>query len=204
MPETPAQPDLSIIIVSWNVRDLLRGCLRSILRREASESSSQESESGELTPDPCSLIPEIIVVDNASADGSAAMVATEFPAVQLIANPDNRGFTGGNNQGIAVAKGRYVFFLNPDTVVLNDALAKMVDCLDAHPDVGIVGPQLRYGDGGLQSSRRRFPTFLAALFESSPIAWHWPNNRWARLYRMEDPAQYFAPFPAREGDWGVR
>ena len=114
------------------------------------------------------------------------MVAAEFPQVRLIANADNRGFTGGNNQGIAVAQGRYVFFLNPDTVVMGDALATMVAYMEAHPDVGVVGPQLRYGDGSLQSSRRRFPTFGSALFESTPLAWHWPDNPWARRYRMED------------------
>ena len=131
---------------------------------------------------------EIIVIDNASSDGSAAMVAAEFPQVRLIANADNRGFTGGNNQGIAVAQGRYVFFLNPDTVVMGDALATMVGYMEEHPDVGVVGPQLRYGDGSLQSSRRRFPTFGSALFESTPLAWHWPDNPWARRYRMEDHA----------------
>ena len=114
------------------------------------------------------------------------MVAAEFPAVRLIANAENVGFTRGNNQGLAVARGRYVFFLNPDTEVVGDALATMVAYLDVHPEVGALGPQLRYGDGGLQSSRRRFPTFATALFESTPLAWHWPANPWARRYRMED------------------
>ena len=114
------------------------------------------------------------------------MVAAEFPAVRLIANAENVGFTRGNNQGLAVARGRNVFFLNPDTEVVGDALVTMVAYLDAHPEVGALGPQLRYGDGGLQSSRRRFPTFAAALFESTPLAWHWPANPWARRYRMEE------------------
>ncbi len=127
-----------------------------------------------------------LVVDNASADGSAAMVAAEFPAVRLFANMENVGFTRGNNQGLAVARGRQVFFLNPDTEVVGDALAEMVAYLDAHPEVGALGPELRYGDGSLQSSRRRFPTLTTALFESTPLAWHWPANPWARRYRMED------------------
>ncbi len=125
-------------------------------------------------------------MDNASADGSAAMVAADFPGVRLIANTENAGFTRGNNQGVAVARGRYVFFLNPDAEVVGDALATMVAYMDAHPEVGALGPQLRYGDGSLQSSRRRFPTFATALFESTPLAWHWPGNPWARRYRMED------------------
>ena len=79
-----------------------------------------------------------------------------------------------------------MFYLNPDTEVVGDALAVMVAYLDAHPEVGALGPQLRYGDGSLQSSRRRFPTFATALFESTPLAWHWPSNPWARRYRMED------------------
>ena len=79
-----------------------------------------------------------------------------------------------------------MFFLNPDTEVMGDALAVMVAYLDAHPEVGALGPQLRYGDGSLQSSRRRFPTFATALFESTPFAWHWSANPWARRYRMED------------------
>ena len=185
MPDAPS-PDLSIIIVSWNVRELLRGCLRSICRDQGSGVRGQGQATPPLTPDACLLTPEIIVIDNASADGSAAMVAAEFPQVRLIANADNRGFTGGNNQGIAVAQGRYVFFLNPDTVVMDDALATMIAYMEAHPDVGVIGPQLRYGDGSLQSSRRRFPTFGSALFESTPLAWHWPDNPWARRYRMED------------------
>jgi len=167
-------PDLSIIIVSWNVRDLLRACLASLAAGAAA------SAEGPL------LTVEVIVVDNASADGSAAMVAAEFPAVQLIANQENRGFTGGNNQGLALARGRYVLFLNPDTVVSPGALYTMVAYMEAHPKVGALGPRLRYGDGSLQSSARRFPTVTTVLFESTPLAWHWPDNPWARAYRMED------------------
>jgi N-acetylglucosaminyl-diphospho-decaprenol L-rhamnosyltransferase len=178
--------DLSIVIVNWNVRDLLRACLRSLVRDQESGVRSQESGPPSLIPDPCLLTPEIIVVDNASTDGSAAMVAAEFPWVHLVANTENRGFTGGNNQGLALAQGHYVFFLNPDTEVVGDALATMLAYMEAHPGVGALGPQLRYGDGSLQSSRRRFPSFATALFESTPLAWHWPDNPWARRYHMED------------------
>lgn len=142
---------------------------------------------------------EIIVVDNASSDGSAAMVAEEFPRVKLIINPDNRGFTRGNNQGLALARGRHVLFLNPDTVVMDDALAVMVAYLDAHPQVGALGPRLRYGDGTLQSSCRRFPTLATALFESTPLAWHWPDNPWARRYRMEDSQDLAPHLPSPQG-----
>jgi N-acetylglucosaminyl-diphospho-decaprenol L-rhamnosyltransferase len=165
MPD-PKSLDLSVIIVSWNVRDLLAACLDSLAG--------------------CGISTETIVVDNASSDGSAAMLAARYPAVRVIANPDNRGFTRANNQGLALSSGRYVLFLNPDTEVVGDALRTMVSYMDEHPRTGALGPRLRFGDGTQQSSRRRFPTLATALFESSPVAWHWPNNRWARWYHMED------------------
>ena len=172
--------DLSVIIVSWNVRDLLRDCLHSL-----------EAHTG--------VALEVIVVDNASGDGSAAMVADEFPRVRAIANAANAGFTVANNQGFELSRGRYVLFLNPDTRVVGDALATMVSYMDTHEAVGALGPQLRYGDGSLQSSRRRFPNLATALFESTPLAWHWPEacNPWARRYRMDD-----VPIPL-EGGQGV-
>jgi GT2 family glycosyltransferase len=92
-----------------------------------------------------------------------------------------------------------VLFLNPDTVVQGDALDRMLAYLDAHPGVGVVGPQLRYGDGTLQSSRRRFPTLASALFESTPLAWHWPDNPWSRWYHMDD----IPPGQPQEVDWVV-
>ncbi len=162
-------PDLSIIIVNWNVRDLLRRCLHSILAR----------------PHPCSL--EVIVVDNGSTDGSAEMVRTEFPQVCLIANPDNRGFTAANNQGLTVARGRYVLLLNPDTEVVGDALETMVTFADAHSDVGVVGPQLLNPDGTVQSSRRRFPTLATALFESTWLQPYAPRRLLARYYVLDRP-----------------
>lgn len=158
-------PTLSIVIVSWNVCDLLAACLASL-----------PSDA------------EVIVVDNASADGSAAMVAADYPAVRLISNADNRGFARANNQGLAEATGRYVLFLNPDTVAQDGAIPGLVAFAEAEPSVGIVGPKLRYGDGTVQSSRRRFPAVVTALCESTPLEWHWRDNPGARRYRMEDRA----------------
>ena len=195
-------PDLSIIIVNWNVRDLLRACLQSLTMDHGPWTVAGASSS---VYRPWSV--EIIVVDNASVDGSVAMVAAEFPEVRLIANAENIGFTRGNNQGVAVARGRYVFFLNPDTELVGDALVTMATYMDAHPEVGALGPQLRYGDGSLQSSRRRFPTFATALFESTPLAWHWPANPWARRYRMEDDKSFevseTSKVSAESVDWVV-
>jgi len=161
--------DLSIVIVSWNVRDLLRRCLSSIL-------AGQEQGPGL----------EIIVVDNASSDGSAGMVRVEFPQVHLIANEQNRGFTAANNQGLALAQGRYLLLLNPDTEVVGDALATMVGYMEAHPQVGALGPQLRYPDGSRQSSRRRFPTLLTALVESTVVQEWWRDSPILRRYYLAD------------------
>ncbi len=161
--------DLSILIVNWNVRDLLRRCLHSIL---------VNLPPGEL---------EIIVVDNGSTDGSGEMIRAEFPRVHLIANAENRGFTAANNQGLAVSRGRYVLLLNPDTEVVGDALAAMVAFADAHPDVGVVGPQLLNPDGTVQSSRRRFPTLATALFESTWLQPYAPRRLLGRYYVLDRP-----------------
>ncbi|MBU0702388.1 MAG: glycosyltransferase family 2 protein [Chloroflexi bacterium] len=166
--------DLSIVIVNWNVRDLLRCCLASLAERAP----------GVAAP---SL--EVIVVDNGSADGSADMIRTEFPHVQLIANDENRGFTAANNQGLARGRGRYLLLLNPDTEVLGDALATMIGYMDERPQVGALGPQLRYPDGTLQPSRRRFPTLTTALVESTIVQQWWADNRILRRYYMADTAE---------------
>ena len=110
---------------------------------------------------------QTIVVDSGSQDGSVAMVREEFPDVTLIASQDNVGFAKGNNLGFAEANGRYVLLLNPDAVVVGDALSVMVDTLVAQPNIGALGPQLLNPDGSVQSSRRRFPTFATGLFEST-------------------------------------
>jgi GT2 family glycosyltransferase len=140
---------LSVLIVNWNVRDLLRDCLRSIERGRGD------------------LAVEVIVVDSASADGSAAMVAAEFPWVTLLPRTDNVGFPRGNNIALAQARGDFLLLLNPDTVVLDDALPVLVAFLQDHPDVGAVGPQLLNPDGSVQSSRRRFPTPATGFLEST-------------------------------------
>jgi N-acetylglucosaminyl-diphospho-decaprenol L-rhamnosyltransferase len=175
----PAQAklDLSIIIVSWNVLSLLRECL-----------SSLQASDGIGWSDGSSPQAEVIVVDNGSGDGTAAAIAAEFPRVRVVANPDNRGFTRANNQGLALSGGRYVFFLNPDTRVAPDTLCRLLEFMDCHPAAGVAGPQLRYGDGSLQSSRRRFPTLGMALFESTPLTWHLSpqRNPWARRYHLDD------------------
>lgn len=150
--------DLSVVVVSFNTRDLLRDCLRSVFATLALPS-----------PDGRQLNSEVWVVDNASADGSAAMVAEEFPSVRLIANEENRGFAAANNQALSRSTGRYVLLLNPDTVVLADALAILVAFMDAHPKAGAAGVALRYPNGAFQHSCFRFPTLLMSFFDFFPI-----------------------------------
>ena len=145
----PNPPLLSIIIVSWNVRELLRACLTSI------------------AANPGDLDLEVIVVDSGSGDGTPTMVAEDFPWVTLVARPDNVGFARGNNIGIRRAHGDLILLLNPDTEVVEAALSTMVDYMQAHTAVGVVGPQLLYPDGTIQSSRRRFPTLATGFWEST-------------------------------------
>lgn len=158
--------DLSVIIVNWNVRDLLRECLRSIERG------------------PGGLRLEVIVVDSASSDGSVAMVANEFPWVVLLPQAENVGFPRGNNIGLYRAKGRYLLLLNPDTEVIGDALPKMVAFLRADPTIGALGPQLLNPDGTIQSSRRRFPTLVTGFIESTWLEGYAPQV--VRQYRALD------------------
>ena len=126
--------DVSIIVVNWNVRDLLRECLRSTL------------EDGGIAPERL----ELIVVDNDSHDGSVDMVRAEFPQLPLIANPHNKGFGSANNQALPLCHGRYVLLLNPDTKVLPGALAALVRHMDATPDAAVMGCRLLNADGSLQ------------------------------------------------------
>jgi len=153
-------PDVSVIIVSYNTRELLRECIESIL-----------CEQGD------GLGVEVIVVDNASADGSAAMVAERFPQVRLIANPDNRGFGAACNQGLEVARGRYALILNADIRAQPGALQRLVEFMDAHPDAAICGGQLRYPDGRIQPSCARNLTLWWVFCEQSMLAKLFPRTR---------------------------
>lgn len=132
--------DLSIAIVSWNTSDLLDQCLKSVY---------------EMTD---GIEFEVIVVDNASSDGSADMVRGRYPRVKLIENTGNVGFARANNQAYAVSSGRHFLLLNPDTICLPNALPMLVDFLDQRPKAGVVGPLILNPDKTLQYSWARFPT----------------------------------------------
>lgn len=169
--EAARRPDVSIVVVSYNTVALLRQCLQAALPANRT---------------PASPTREILVVDNASTDGSAAMVLAEFPTVQLIANERNVGFTRANNQALAVADGRYLCLINPDAELRPGALDALVAYLDTHPTTGVVGPRLLYPDGSPQPSRRRFPS-LATGFVESTVLQRWPaNSRLLRRYYVAD------------------
>lgn len=131
---------VSVIIVSWNTRDILLQCLDS------------------LSEQACRYAMEIIVVDNASSDGSAEAVAKSHPHVRLIRNTENLGFAKANNQGICVGAGRYFCLVNSDVKVLPNCITQLVDYCEQHQGVGMVGPRIVGGDGLLQRSCRGFPT----------------------------------------------
>ena len=132
--------DLSAVIVNWNTRQLLRDCLTSLLA--ASEG----------------LAIEVFVVDNASTDGSAAMIRDDFPSVRLIESPANVGFAAGNNLALRQVSGRHVLLLNSDTLVMGDVLRDAVAWLDAHPAAGVMGPLVLNPDGSHQPSCSSFPS----------------------------------------------
>lgn len=171
--------DVSFIVVSWNVCELLRRCLLSVRQQVTDNGQQPESQVGRLSS-------EIWVVDNASTDDTIEMLGREFPSVRVIANAENVGFTRANNQALAVAQGRYLFLLNPDTELRPGALAALMSYMQANPHAGILGPKLYFGDGSLQSSRRRFPTLATAFVESTRLQQWFPRNRVLTRYYMLD------------------
>ncbi len=162
IPAGPERPLVSVCIANWNCREMLRACLVSLLDQEQG-------------------VPlEVIVVDNASHDGAADMVADEFPDVVLVRNAENVGFSRANNQAARLARGSYLFFLNNDTEVPPHAIVEFVEFAEANPDVAMIGPRLRGADGQPQISYRAKPT-LGALFHRISLL------RWTRVFR---PAYY--------------
>lgn len=149
----PTEPIVSVCIANWNCVELLRRCLESLLRQ------------------PQGVSFEVVVVDNCSDDGAPEMIRREFPQVTLVVNSANVGFAKANNQAASVARGRYLFFLNNDTVVPPYALRRFLDFVEANPGIGMVGPRLRGADGLFQISYRRRPTLPALLHRISLLRW---------------------------------
>lgn len=171
--------ELAVTICSWNTLEDTRACLASLqaLQHEADF--------------------EVIVIDNGSKDGSAAMIETEFPWVRLVKSEKNLGFTGGHNLAVSMREAPDVLLLNSDTVVHPGALRTLVDFAKTHPEAGIFGPKLLNPDGSLQLSCRRFPNPVAALFRSTLLGRLFPNNRYTRDYLMAD----WDHSQSREVDW---
>jgi GT2 family glycosyltransferase len=152
-----AATDLSIIVVNWNTCRLLEACLQSV------EAARHD------------LSVEVFVVDNGSTDGSVDLVRQRFPAVELIANASNRGFSAANNQAVERARGRYLLLLNSDAAVETDALPTLVAYADEHPEAGVIGPKLLNPDGTLQPSGGRFPTPASTV--ASLLGMNWLTGR---------------------------
>ena len=150
--------NVSIIIINWNTREVLRECLASVVANMAG------------------LSVEVFVVDNGSTDGSCEMVAQCFPDVRLIRNESNRGFAAANNQAMRIAKGRYLLLLNSDTVVLGDVIQGSLQYMEEHSDTGILGCRVLNADGSPQMTCARFPTLANLLLLSSGLwRFSWPR-----------------------------
>jgi GT2 family glycosyltransferase len=157
---------LSIAIVNWNTRDLLLDALASIYD----------------APPPFPF--EVIVVDNASTDGSAEAVRERFPQVCLLANTENAGYARGNNQAIERAQGAYILLLNPDVLLPEGGLERAVRFMESHPKCGALGVKQIHPDGKLQRSVRGFPTPLAVFWEMIGLSRLFPQSRLFGAYRM--------------------
>lgn len=153
---------LSIVVVNWNTRDLLAACLASI----------------QSHPPACAF--EVWVVDNSSADGSAAMIRERYGDVRVIENQENVGFARANNQAICASAAKFVLLLNSDTVVNPGALTELVRFMQEHPGAGVAGAQLLNRDGSLQRSVQRFPTCISELMTVSGLF----HQRTARTYEV--------------------
>jgi GT2 family glycosyltransferase len=173
------KPVASIGILTYHSRDLLKGLLESIFRERWKYSY------------------EIIVVDNASSDDAVAMVESTWPSVRLVKNPVNRGVAPARNQIFRMSEREFVIILDVDTEVHPGSLDALVDSMREHPDAGIVGPKLVYGDGRLQLSCRPFPSPLNIAIEGTFLRDWFPRSRFVKDYTLED----WDHAQLREVDW---
>lgn len=163
-PGQPAPPNLSIVIVSWNEWPKLRQCLTSIHR---------------------GMLPavEVLVIDNASSDGTPDLIRTQFPSVDVHCNRRNLGATKALNFGFARARGEFILKLDADTELMNDCTARLLEFLDRHPDVDLVAPRTFNTDGTIQETARHFPGALSGIFGRQSTLTRWfPNNPISRRY----------------------
>lgn len=158
--------DVSIVVVAWNVREILCNCLKSVYNETKGVNF------------------EVIYVDNASKDGSVEMVTKEFPEVKIIQNEKNEGFIRANNQGIEIAEGRYVLLLNSDTLVLENAIAKTVKFADAHPEAAVIGCKVLNPDKTLQRTCFMYPSILNMLLSATHLYKIFPRSKFCGRERM--------------------
>ncbi len=163
--------DLSIIIVNWNTRELLKACLLSLY---------------ETLPE---IDYEVIVVDNASRDGSASMVKDDFPRVLLIENQTNRGFAAANNQALTIMRGRYALLINSDTVLTENAVSLLFSFLEDHPEAAMCCGQLLNADGSKQHSIASFPSLLTLMTNISFLEYLWPQRYPSKRYEWKKPIE---------------
>ncbi|MHC4693556.1 MAG: glycosyltransferase family 2 protein, partial [Planctomycetota bacterium] len=157
---------VSIIIVNWNTENILYDCLQSVYANRGS------------------LKFEVIVVDNASSDGSVEMVKNNFPDVILIENESNRGFAAANNQGMSIAVGEYILLLNSDTVILDNAIVKTIKFADSTPEAAVVACKVLNLDRTLQSTCFMFPSILNLILSITCLDRLFPNNRFFGRERL--------------------
>lgn len=157
---TSAPVDLSVIVLTYNTRDLTCACVRSVM--------------AEAERAPCAI--EIIVVDNASTDGTAAALSQIAPDIRVIVNETNLGFSRGNNVGLRAARGRYLMLLNSDTETQPGALQTLIAFMDTHPDAGACGPMLLNADGSLQPSGRPLPSVWTPIISMTRLYRLWKRD----------------------------
>ena len=163
--------DISVIIVNWNTKDLLRNCLKSVHKTVSN------------------LLLEIIVVDNFSSDGSIAMLREEFPSVITIVNEENKGFGAANNQALAVMKGKYALLLNTDAVLTPQAVKKLWNYFEVDEKAGIVCGQLLNADGSKQNSIASFPSLLTLAVNNSLLEYLFPRCYPSKRYKHTSPIE---------------
>jgi GT2 family glycosyltransferase len=165
MPDLQPEPDVSVIVVSYHCREHVLACVDRVLGGVLDHRL------------------EVLVVDNASSDGTETALRERHPEVRVLPMGRNAGFARANNRGIAESTGRYVLILNPDTLVETGAIDRMVDWADDHPWAGVISPALVYPDGRDQLTARSFPTPAAAVFgRRSPLTRWFPHNRWSSRF----------------------
>lgn len=167
----PDRIDISVIIVNWNAKNLLRDCLNSLYK---------------IVSD---LVCEVVVVDNASSDGSVAMLEKEFPSVIIIVNTENKGFGAANNQALAIMKGKYALLLNTDTVLMPEAVNKLWDFCEANDKAAIVCGQLLNADGTKQNSIASFPGLLTLAANTSLLEYLFPAWYPSKRYEHTSPIE---------------